>query len=61
MTTREIEIIKLVAVGKTNTIIAEELHISIHTVITHRKNINKKLNASNPVIMLEMARQRQII
>ncbi len=61
MTTREIEIIKLVAVGKTNSIIANELHISKHTVITHRKNINKKLNASNPVIMLEMARQRQII
>lgn len=61
MTTREIEIIKLVASGKTNMIIAQELKISKHTVVTHRKNINKKLNATNPVIMLEMARQRQII
>jgi DNA-binding CsgD family transcriptional regulator len=61
MTSREIEIIKLVAAGKTNMVIAQDLNISKHTVITHRKNINKKLNASNPVIMLEMARQRKII
>jgi len=61
MTVREIEIIKLVATGKTNTVIAQELNISKHTVVTHRKNINRKLNASNPVIMLDMARQRRII
>lgn len=61
MTAREIQIIKLVAKGKTNKVIAEELQISSHTVVTHRKNINKKLNATNPVIMLEMARARRII
>lgn len=61
MTPREIEIIKLVATGKTNAVIAETLNISLHTIITHRKNINRKLNASNTVIMLEMARQKNII
>ncbi len=40
---REREIIKLVALGKTNKDIAEDLFLSIHTVITHRKNISKKL------------------
>lgn len=40
---REQEIIKLVAKGLTNKDIAEKLFLSIHTVITHRKNITKKL------------------
>ncbi len=40
---REIEVVQLVALGKTNREISEELHISTHTVITHRKNITTKL------------------
>jgi len=40
---REKEIIKLVASGLTNKEIADKLFISIHTVITHRKNISAKL------------------
>lgn len=44
LSVREREILKEVALGKTNKEIAEELFISTHTVITHRKNITKKLN-----------------
>lgn len=40
---REISILRLVALGYTNKEIAEELFISPHTVITHRKHITKKL------------------
>ena len=61
MTLREIEIIKLVSVGKTNAAIAKILNISLHTVITHRKNINKKLGASNSVIMLDVARKNNFL
>jgi len=43
LTGREIEVVKLVALGKTNKEIANELCISIHTVISHRKNITEKL------------------
>jgi len=40
---REKEILRLVALGRTNKEISEELKISTHTVITHRKNITNKL------------------
>lgn len=40
---REKDIVREVALGKTNKEIADNLFISAHTVITHRKNITKKL------------------
>ena len=40
---REKEIVVCVVKGLTNKEIAEKLFLSIHTVITHRKNISKKL------------------
>jgi DNA-binding CsgD family transcriptional regulator len=43
LTLRELEVVKLIALGKTNKEIAHQLSISIHTVISHRKNITEKL------------------
>jgi DNA-binding CsgD family transcriptional regulator len=40
---REIDILREVASGFSNKKIADNLHISINTVITHRKNITEKL------------------
>lgn len=40
---REKNILKHIALGLTNKEIAEQLFISIHTVVTHRKNITQKL------------------
>jgi DNA-binding NarL/FixJ family response regulator len=40
---RETEILRLVALGLTNNEIGEKLFISVHTVMTHRKNITRKL------------------
>lgn len=40
---REREVLRLVALGLTNKEISDELCISTHTVITHRKNITAKL------------------
>lgn len=39
---REKEVLRLVALGHSNKVIAEKLFISIHTVISHRKNISEK-------------------
>ncbi|MFV0365661.1 MAG: response regulator transcription factor [Mangrovibacterium sp.] len=44
LTQREIDVLKKIAIGLPNKEIAESLNISIHTVISHRKNITEKLN-----------------
>lgn len=43
LTPREVEVLSLVAQGLINKEIADRLHISLATVITHRKNIVEKL------------------
>lgn len=44
MTPREREVIDLIAEGMSNKAIGKELHISIHTVKSHLRNIMEKLN-----------------
>lgn len=43
LTSREREIVVCVVKGMTNKQIADTLYLSTHTVITHRRNISKKL------------------
>lgn len=40
---REIDVLRLIAAGKINKEIAQELNISINTVLSHRKNLTAKL------------------
>ena len=47
LTEREVEILRLVAAGKSNPEIAEELFISPRTVSTHVSNILNKIGAAN--------------
>lgn len=47
LTQTEIEIVRAVAEGFTTKQIAVSKHISYHTVMTHRKNIFRKLNVNN--------------
>ena len=55
LTSREIEILKLLASGNNNPEIAEILFISRRTVEEHRKNLNKKLNIKKPFQILRFA------
>lgn len=48
---REKEIITCVVKGMSNKEIAEYLYISIHTVITHRRNIARKLQIHSPTLL----------
>ena len=58
---REKEILTLVAKGKIAKEIAAELHISPHTIYTHRKNILKKLKLTSPTEMIVYALEHGLI
>jgi DNA-binding NarL/FixJ family response regulator len=47
LTDRQLEIFRLIGDGFTARQIANRLHISLHTVETHRENIKRKLNIGN--------------
>ncbi|MCA0430790.1 MAG: response regulator transcription factor [Bacteroidetes bacterium] len=47
VTERESEIIRAIAEGLSNKLIADKLNLSTHTVNTHRKNIMQKLGVNN--------------
>jgi two-component system invasion response regulator UvrY len=48
LTVRETEILTLIAKGRSSQQIADNLHLSPHTVQTHRKSIIRKLNIKSP-------------
>lgn len=58
LTAKEIEIIKLIAMGLTSKEIAEQLFISHRTVETHRHNILKKLGLPNAALLSSWAKQK---
>jgi DNA-binding NarL/FixJ family response regulator len=55
LTEREIEILKLIAEGKSNREIGDELFISHRTVDTHRTNLMKKLEIHNIAGLIRFA------
>jgi DNA-binding NarL/FixJ family response regulator len=44
---RELEIFRMIGQGQTSGAIASKLHLSTHTIDTHRENIKRKLGAHN--------------
>ncbi|GAB4558948.1 MAG: response regulator transcription factor [Anaerolineae bacterium] len=58
---REIEVLKLIALGYTNRQIAEALTISVRTVESHRANIRDKLGLHSRVDLVRYAREHGLI
>lgn len=61
LTTREREILQLIAEGKSNKEIAAALNISPYTVETHRSHILEKLNLHSPAELILYAVRKGII
>ena len=61
LTAREVEVLKRVAAGKSNKLIAAELDISEGTVKTHMKSILPKLDASDRTHAVMIALKRGIL
>lgn len=60
LSTREIEIIKLIAAGMTNSQIGEKLFISPRTADVHRTNIMKKIDVHNAAGLIRFAFQNNL-
>jgi DNA-binding NarL/FixJ family response regulator len=58
LTTRETEVLKLIAEGKANKEIGDALFISVHTVERHRANIMNKLNLKKTADLVRYAVQK---
>jgi DNA-binding NarL/FixJ family response regulator len=58
LTEREIEIARLVCRELSSEKISETLHLSLHTINTHRKNILKKINAKNAIDLMNYMKEK---
>jgi DNA-binding NarL/FixJ family response regulator len=61
LTEREIEILRLLANGNSSADIAKVLHLSTHTVNTHRKNILRKLDMSSTVELVRFVHDNNLL
>ena len=61
LSARELEILKLVAGGKSNQEIAEKLFISIRTVESHKNHIMQKLELKSTVDLIKFALKNNMI
>jgi two-component system response regulator NreC len=58
---REVDVLRLIALGHTNAEIAEQLYLSVRTVETHRAHIQQKLRLSTRAELVQYALQRGLI
>ena len=59
LSTREVEVLKLISSGKRNKDIANQLDINEKTVSTYKLRLMKKLNVSNLVELIDHGRQKK--
>jgi len=60
LSTREVEVLRLLSIGKKNKEIAKELDINEKTVSTYKARLFKKLNVSNVVDLIHQAEHHNL-
>jgi two-component system response regulator NreC len=58
---REVEVLRLVALGHTNTEISQQLYLSVRTVESHRAHIQRKLGRSTRAELVAYAREQDML
>ena len=61
LTDREVDILRLIALGHTNTEIAEQLFLSVRTVETHRAHIQQKLGRTTRAELVRYALDKGLV
>jgi DNA-binding CsgD family transcriptional regulator len=58
---RELEVLREVASGSTNAVVAERLSISVNTVVRHLTHIYTKTGTTNRLEAVRLAEQRGLV
>jgi len=61
LSNREVDVLRLIALGHTNAEIAQQLYLSVRTVETHRSHIQQKLRLSTRAELVGYALERGLI
>jgi two-component system, NarL family, response regulator NreC len=61
LTEREVEVLKLVALGHTNAEISQQLYLSVRTVESHRAHIQQKAGRSSRAELVAYAREHGLV
>ena len=61
LTTRELQVMQLLAEGKANKAVANAMQISVKTVEAHRSNINRKLSIKTTSDLVRYAVRNGIV
>lgn len=61
LTTKELQVLKLIAKGMTTKEIALQLYVSTRTIETHRANILKKLEVKNTAALIKKATDYKLV
>jgi two-component system response regulator NreC len=61
LSNREVDVLRLIALGHTNAEIAEQLYLSVRTVETHRSHLQQKLRLSTRAELVGYALERGLI
>jgi len=61
LSAREVDVLRLIALGLTNSEIGERLFVSVRTVETHRAHIQQKLNARTRAELVRLARDAGLL
>ena len=58
---RELEVLRMMALGLTNSEIGQRLYVSVRTVETHRSHIHQKLNVRNRAELVRRAKEAGLL
>jgi two-component system, NarL family, response regulator NreC len=61
LTEREVEVLRLIALGHTNAEIADRLYLSVRTIESHRTHIQRKVGHSTRAELVTYAREHNLI
>lgn len=61
LTPREVDVLRLIAQGYTNRQVAEQLHVSVRTVESHRANLTSKLGLSSRAELVRYAKEHGLL